>query len=63
MDLKPDVEKEKMQLNLTKIQRVGIFRRGKQEEKHNRVKTLLDYKKIAWERGRISGLRFSLSEK
>ena len=63
MDLKPDIEKEKMQLNLTQIQRVGIFRRGKQEEKHNRVKTLLDYKKIAWERRCISSLRFSLDPK
>ena len=45
MDLKPDIKKEKMQLNLTTIQSVGILRRGKQEEKHNRVKILLDYKK------------------
>ena len=52
-----------MQLNLTTIQSVGILRRGKQEEKYNRVKTLLDYKKIAWERRCISSLRFSLSEK
>lgn len=52
-----------MQLNLTTIQSVGILRRGKQGEKHNRVKILLDYKKIACERSRISGLRFSLSEK
>ena len=34
-----------MQLNLTTIQSVGILRREKKEEKHNRVKILLDYKK------------------